>query len=97
MTWALDCYSRKIPPYTPQITSFLKSGINGQFIPIAIKDIIRHCLKIIDKGKVHFWISVVNCWIYNDRSHFGADKVVLLCVTMEERGYYFRASKLGKA
>ena len=97
MAWALDCYGRKVSPYTPQITSFPKSRINGQFILIAIKNIIRHCLKIIDKGKIHFWISVVNRWIYNNRPYFGADEVVLLSVAMEERGHYFRAAKLGKA
>ena len=97
MAWALDCYSRKIPPYTPQITSFPKSRVNGQFIPIAIKNIMRHCLEIINRCKIHFWISVVNRWIYNDRPHFGADKVVLLSVAMEERGYYFRAAQPRKA
>ena len=97
MARALDCYGRKIPPYTPQITSFPKSRINGQFILIAIKNIIRYGLEIINRCKIHFRISIVNCRIYNDRSHFGADKVVLLSVAMEERGYYFRVAKLGKA
>ena len=97
MARALDCHGRKVPPYTPQITSFPESRLNGQFILIAIKNIIRHCLEIINRCKIHFWISIVNCRIYNDRSHFGADKVVLLSVAMEERGHYFRAAKLGKA
>jgi len=84
MTRALDGYCCKVQAYTPKITPFPKSRINGLFLPIAIKNILRHRLERIESREIHFWISVVNGRIDHDRSHFSANKVVLLSVAMQE-------------
>jgi hypothetical protein len=96
MAWPPDGYTCKISPYTPQIPSFPEPRINGTVVPITIKNVIRHHLRIVDKCKIHFRISVVYRWIYHNRPIFGADEVVLLSVTMKQRGHYFRAAKLRK-
>jgi hypothetical protein len=85
MAGALNRYGRQVAPHPPQIASFPESRIDSQFLLVAIVHVIRHGLEIVDVGQIHFRMPVIDGWIDGHRAQFGADKVVLLGVAMEQR------------
>ena len=93
MLRAFDGHGCQVAPDTPQVPPFAKPGIDRPYVAIAVEDVVRHRLEVVDECEIHFWMPVVDRGIDDDRPRIGADEVVLRSVAVQERGNDWRTTQ----
>jgi hypothetical protein len=94
---AVDRDHGEVAEDPPELSPFFESGGDRRDVTIRVEHVVGHWLEVVDERQVDLGVSEVWGWVDHHRTSGRTDEVVLLGVTVEQRGQGLGTAQIGQA